>query len=161
MPVVTITLSLFGLALMLGGMGGLLNATLTDNLRLWPALAPAGSSGKRLVRVGLACNVALASLTSAGCVWALAGLGSFVQEPSGGQLLAMLITSLVIGFGAARLATNETDMRLLHEAVCKASAAPAAPPDTVRAMETAHPWAIYTTTDTLMPPPMATWRVGR
>jgi hypothetical protein len=103
----------------------------------------------------------MAALVTTGCVWALAGLGSFAPTPNGGQLIALLATSLGIGFGTARLVTNEADKRLLHEAVCKASAAPAAPPDTVRAMETAQPWAIYLTTDALLPPPLATWRIGR
>ena len=161
MPIVTVSLSLFSLALIVGGMGGLLNATLTDNLRLWPSSARAASGVKRILRVGLAGNIALAAAAPAACVWALTGLGSFDPEPNGGQLLALLGTSLFIGFGAARLATNEVDMRLLHQAVCKASAAPAAPPDTIRAIETAQPWTIYITTNELMPTPMATWRVGR
>jgi hypothetical protein len=161
MPIVTVSLPWLSLALALGGVGGLLNAALTDNLRLWPSFVGSGAGGRRAIRVGLVANVCLAAVASTACVWALAGLGSFAPTPNSGQLLALLSASVCIGFGAARLTTNEADKRLLHEAVCKASAAPAAPPDTVRAMETAQPWAIYLTTDTLMPPPMATWRVGR
>jgi hypothetical protein len=104
--------------------------------------------------------VCIAAFASTICVWALARPGSFGPQPNGGELLALLVTSVGIGFGAARLATNEADKRLLHEAVCKASAAPAAPPDTVRAIEVAPPWEVYTTTDELMPPAMSTWRMG-
>jgi hypothetical protein len=161
MPTVTVSLPWLCLALMLGGAGGLLNATLTENLGLLPSFARLPSGARRPIRIGLLGNVCLAALATTICVWALAGLGSFDPRPNGGQLLALLVTSVCIGFGAARLATNEADKRLLHEAVCKASAAPAAPPDTVRAIETAQPWKVYLTTDTLMPPPLATWRVGR
>jgi hypothetical protein len=106
-------------------------------------------------------NLVLGAVSAAACVFALAGLGSFVPHPEQAQVLALVATSLCLGFGTARLATNEAAKRLLHEAVCKASAAPAAPPDTVRALETAPPWTVYLRTDELMPPPMATWRVGR
>jgi hypothetical protein len=161
MPSVTVSLPWLLLALLLGGAGGLINAAATDNLRLWPSVNRTPNGSWRAVRIGLAGNVLLAAVVTTGCVWALAGLGSFAPAPNGGQLIALLATSLGIGFGTARLVTNEADKRLLHEAVCKASAAPAAPPDTVRAMETAQPWAIYLTTDALLPPPLATWRIGR
>ena len=161
MPVVTISVSWFSLALPVGGVGGLLNALHTNNLRPWPAFATTTARKRRVTGVGLLGNVCVASLAASLCVWGLAGLGSFIAVPSDTQLLALLGTSLLIGFGAARLATNEADNRLLHQAVCQASAAPAAPPDTVRAMETAQPWAIYAATEQFMPPPAATWRIGR
>jgi hypothetical protein len=161
MPIVYVSLSLLSVAMFVGGLGGVMNATLTDNLSFWPCFAPSASRARRVIRVGLAGNVTLGAVASGACVWALAGLGSFVPDPNGGQLLAVLGTSLVIGFGAGRLATNAADLWLLHQAVCRASAAPAAPPDTVRAMETAHPWTIYAATDALMPRPMETWRIGR
>jgi len=161
MPIVTVSIPWLCVALLLGGAGGLANAALTDNLTLLPSLVRSPRGTRRTIRLGVIGNVALAAGAATVCVWALAGLGSFTPTANGGQLLALLITSTCLGFGTARLATNEADKWLLREAVCKASAAPAAPPDTVRAMETAQPWAIYVTTDALMPTPLASWRIGR
>lgn len=159
MPTTTVSVTWFSLALLLGAGGGLLNAVMTDNLRLLPAFVKSGGT-TRVLRIGLAGNVALAALASTACVWALGFPGPLVHQADVGHLLAVLATSSCIGFGAARLATNEADKRLLHDAVCKASAAPAAPPATVRAMQTAAPWVVYTTTSELMPPPLAAWRLG-
>jgi hypothetical protein len=160
MPTATISAAWLTLALVLGAGGGLLNAAVTDNLRLLPAFVKSARGGTRVLRIGLAGNVGVAALVSLTCVWALGVPGAFDQRADAGHLLTVLLTSACIGFGAARLATNEADKRLLHDAVCKASAAPAAPPETVRAMETAAPWVVYTTTTELMPPPLAAWRLG-
>ena len=159
MQTATVSIAWLTLALVLGAGGGLLNATVTDNLRLLPAFVKSRGT-TRVLRIGLVGNIALAALASTLCVWALGFPGPLAQEADVGHLLAVLSTSSCIGFGAARLATNEADKRLLQEAVCKASAAPAAPPATVRAMETAAPWVVYTTTSELMPPPLAAWRLG-
>lgn len=160
MPTVTVSIVWLLTASLAGAGGGLLNAALTDNLRLLPAFVKSSRGTTRVLRIGLAGNLGAAGLTSTICVWALGVPGSLGNQADAGHLLTLLFASICIGFGAARLATNEADKRLLHEAVCKASAAPAAPPDTVRAMETAAPWVVYTTTTELMPPPLAAWRLG-
>jgi hypothetical protein len=160
MPTVTVDMAWFSLALMLGGAGGLFNAVLSHDLKPLPALVKSCRGRKWVVRIGLVGNIGLAALASTTCAWAVTQPGGFDRPPDGGQLLWLLVTSITIGFVAARLATNEADKRLLREAVCKASAAPAAPPETIRAMETAPPWDVYTTTDALMPPPLSSWRMG-
>jgi hypothetical protein len=160
MPVVTFSLAWLSLALTLGAAGGVLNATLSHNLSPFPAFVKSPGGQRRVLKIGLAVNICIAAFASTACVWALARPGSFGPQPNGGELLALLVTSVGIGFGAARLATSEADKRLLHEAVCKASAAPAAPPDTVRAIEVAPPWKVYMTTDELVPPAMSRWRMG-
>jgi hypothetical protein len=159
MPTATVSVTWLSLAVLLGAGGGLLNAVMTDNLRLLPAFVKSRGT-TRVLRIGLAGNITLAAMASTTCVWALGLPGPLVHQADLGHLLAVLATSSCIGFGAARLATNEADKRLLHEAVCKASAAPAAPPATVRAMQTAAPWVVYTKTSELMPPPLAAWRLG-
>jgi len=160
MPPATVSTAWLSLALALGAGGGLLNAAVTDNLRLLPAFVKSSRGTTRVLRIGLAGNIGVAALVSTICVWALGVPGAFDKQADVGHLLTVLLASVGIGFGAARLATNEADKGLLHEAVCKASAAPAAPPDTVRAMETAAPWVVYTTANELMPPPLAAWRLG-
>ena len=160
MPPAMVSTAWLSLALVLGAGGGLLNAAVTDNLRLLPAFVKSSRGTRRVLRIGLAGNVGVAALASTICVWALGVPAAFDQHVDAGHLLTVLFASVCIGFGAARLATNEADKRLLHEAACKASAAPAAPPDTVRAMETAAPWVVYTTATELMPPPLAAWRLG-
>jgi hypothetical protein len=144
---------------LLGAVGGVLNAAVTDNLRLLPTFVKGSRSLPRLLRIGLTGNLSVAALASTLCAWALMGSASRTLQ-EGDHMLTMLLASVCIGFAAARLATDEVDKRLLHQAVCKASAAPAAPPDTVRAIETADPWVVYTTTTELTPPRLAAWRLG-
>lgn len=159
MPLDTVSLVWLALALLPGGMGGLLNAAMTDNLRPLPSFVKSRGSS-RVLRIGLAGNIVIAAAASTFCVWALWDPGPPVHPLLIDRLLVLLPTSGAIGFGAARLATNEADKRLLREAVCNASAAPAAPPATVRALETASPWVVYLTAAELMPPPLGAWRLG-
>jgi len=156
----TASLAWLALALVLGGAGGLLNAAVSDNLRLLPSFVKSSKGARHLLRIGLAGNVGVAAIANAVCLWALRVPALYLQEAQVGDLLTVLLASVCIGLCAARLATNEADKRLLHEAVCKASAAPAAPPDRVREMETAAPWVVYTATSEMMPPPLAAWRLG-
>ena len=144
----------------LGAAGGLLNAAATSNLRVLPSLVRSARGMKPLLRIGLLGNMLVATVTSTICVWALRVPAAFGPDMNVGDLLLLLLTSGSIGFAAARLATNETDARLLREAVCRASASPAAPPDTVQAMETATPWDVFAATTSLMPPSADVWRFG-
>ena len=138
-PAPTVSVALC-LTLALGGAGGMLHASHTDEWRVLPSFAR--WNGTRAIRLGLLGNMGVAALAATVCVWALAGFESFAPHPTCGQVLALTIASVGIGFGAARLATDETDIRILREAVCEASAAPAAPLDTVRALEAARPWTV-------------------
>jgi len=123
-----------------GAIGGALNALATDNLRLGP-LQDAGAAGPRLVRPGLAVNVVAGAGVSAYTFWIFAGDGGAGWTSAGGALLAVVV-GLVIGSIGARAITNESDKRFLRAAACKAAAAPAADPATIREMALAPPHAM-------------------
>jgi hypothetical protein len=148
----------FCLYIAFGALGGLLNGLMSDRRQAFPSLA-LSSRGRSVVQLGLLGNIAVASLFSCVCTWAL-GMPSGADQMYVGSLLLRLLVTTGLGFGAARLLTGEFDKRLLREAVCNASAAPAAPPATVEAMESATPWVVYTSTAELMPPPAEVWRFG-
>jgi hypothetical protein len=141
-----------------GAIGGLLNGLLSDRRQMLPSLVQS-SRGRSVLQIGLLGNLVVASFSSWICVWALGGPDG-AERMEVGSILVRLVTTTALGFGAARLFTSESDKRLLREAVCNASAAPAAPPDAVQAMESATPWAVYASTVDLMPPPAEIWRFG-
>lgn len=132
-----------------GAGGGLLNALLTDNLRLCPSIVRV-TARTRIVRPGLAANLGLGALAAFGAFRALAPAHPPEARSSCSALLTV-VGGLLVGLLAARWITNESDKRLLRAAACKASAAPAAHPDTVRAIELAPPFEVYNTADGLMP----------
>lgn len=137
----------------LGAAGGLLNAVLTRDLRLCPTFLSRPGRRRRLLRLGVTGNGTVAAAASLLCAWALAG--SLSGEGSRSPVPATaIVASLCVGFAAARLTTAEVDTRLLHHAVCQATAAPAAPPETVRTIAASAPWRVYTTTVDLHPPPL-------
>lgn len=155
----TETLTWLLLAPLFGAAGGVINAAVTDNLRLLPSFVKSAHRFSRLLRMGLAGNLTIGAAASQLCAWALA-VPPAEQLYGAASPLTLGLASLVIGFAAARLATDEIDKRLLHQAVCQASAAPAATPETVKAIESAQPWHVYTTTTRLRPPRLAPWRLG-
>ncbi len=132
-----------------GSVGGAFNAVLTDNLRWTPSRVMV-SSRQRIVRPGLAANIGIGAAAAFGSFWALTG-GCPAGGRSIGPSLMVVLAGMFIGLAAARWMTNESDKSLLRAAACKACAAPAAHPDTVRAIEVAPPYAVYTTTNDLMP----------
>ncbi len=134
--------------LAIGLAGGGLNAIVTDNMRLSPLIIKV-EPHKRIVRPGLLANMGIGAAATFACSLTLAALNCSFGSNSAGDLLAAV--GLLIGFLAARSVTIEIDNRLLRVAVCRASAAPAAHPDTVRAMELVPPYVIYKTADELMP----------
>jgi hypothetical protein len=135
-----------------GGIGGAFNAALSDNLQLLPVRVRCSLPWTRwaAVRLGFIANVGLGAVVAAAlaCVApdaATAPLSTWTSQ------LPLAIAGAVIGFLAARWATNETDKWLLHAAVCHAAAAPAAHPDVVRAIARAQPFAIFRIAQDLMP----------
>jgi hypothetical protein len=136
---------------LLGGVGGALNAALTDNLHLLPLVISVKSPDKQILHIGFVGSVCIGALAAGGTAAALAGTGCVTAAPGAGALTLATGAGVFLGFVTARWATNEIDKRLLHRAVCKASVAPAAHPDTVRAMETARPMAIFSAVDELTP----------
>jgi Alpha/beta hydrolase domain containing 18 len=135
--------SLWTLAVLGGAVGGSLNALLTRDLRLLPS----SRAGYGLIRLGGLANVALGGAIAALVFPALqapcgAVAGASWSSAAGGALAGLM---------AARLAAGELDKRLLRDAVCKASAAPAAHPTTVARIAAARPDVVQTLADDLMP----------
>jgi len=133
-----------------GLIGGGLNALITDNMRLFPMIITV-SSHHRLFRPGFLANICVGAAATFGCFVALAGTDCVISENAATAGLRLGLAGAAIGLLTARCLTNETDNQLLRVAVCKASAAPAAHPDTVRALEAAPPRVIYATVDQMMP----------
>ncbi|MGH9350137.1 MAG: hypothetical protein ACRD26_23015, partial [Vicinamibacterales bacterium] len=83
--------------------------------------------------------------------WVFIDPAAHVGAQSSTSVLRVFGAGLVVGFVAARWATNETDKWLLHAAVCEASAAPAAHPDVIRVIAKSRPFAILRIAQDLMP----------
>ena len=62
---------LFSVALVVGGLVGLLNAILTDNRHVWPRLTRSPPGIRLVVRPGLAGNVVLGAVAPSLCLWGL------------------------------------------------------------------------------------------
>lgn len=136
--------------LALGAIGGTLNALLTDNFKLWPS-AIRIAADKRIIRPGFIANVSIGAAATLVLFSALAEGGCVVRDRSIWSASMVVVTGMFIGLTAARSVTNESDKRLLRAATCKACAAPAAHPDSVRAIEVGSPYTVYALTDTLIP----------
>ena len=130
-----------------GAAGGALNALATDNRRTWPSRVAAGA-GPGLFRPGLALNVIAGAGLSAATFWTCSG----TALPTAAWRDVLQVTvGLLIGSLGARWISSEADTRLLRAAACKAAAAPAADPATIREMETAPPAAVLETAAALEP----------
>ena len=136
-----------GWVLGVGVMGGLVNAALTHNLNVWPRFIKSGAN-RQIARPGLAINLVTsgAGALAAFLALALEGCAVDVRTVGPGTLVAVLL-----GLLSARCLTDHIDKRLLREAACRACEAPAAHPDTVRAIQKAPPYAVFTAADELMP----------
>ncbi len=136
-----------GWAWVVGAIGGAINAALTSNLHWWPSFVATGP-GRRIARPGLSINVAASGLSAVAVFAALALEGCVVDVRTMGP--GMLV-AVGIGLLGARCVTDAVDKRFLREAACRACAAPAAHPDTVRTIQTAAPYAVFIATDELIP----------
>jgi hypothetical protein len=136
-------------ALALGAGGGAVNAVLTQDTQVFPSVMQIAPR-RRLVRLGLLGSVAVAASAAMALIWALTTAACLSYESSG-DTVALSAAGFLVGLAASRWMTNETDKRLLHAAVCKAAAAPAADPVTVRRMEDAPPHSVWSEADRLMP----------
>jgi hypothetical protein len=130
-----------------GAAGGALNALVTDNRRPWPSRVERGAR-RGLVLPGLVVNVAVGAGCSAAALWTFGGAGS---TTSIGRAMLQMVVGMLIGSLGARWITNEADKRLLRAAACRAAAAPAADPETIRAMEVAPPRAVLKVATALEP----------
>jgi hypothetical protein len=140
------------ISLAIGAVAGAINAVLTGNLHLLPAAIRAETSRRiDAVQIGLIGNMTVAAAATMACAFALGSLGCEMVPTNDVRRALAAGAALLIGFAVARWCTSETDKRLLRSAVCKASAAPAAHPEAVSALETAPPMVIYRAADELMP----------
>jgi hypothetical protein len=121
-----------------GGVGGIVNAIITDNGFVLPQ-AKKVEDGISIIRPGFLGNILIGAV-AAGVSWGLYGplstyiiLGSekalALNPPEGVWLsLSSLVGAALIGISGARWLTSEVDKSLLKAAVTKAaSAQPAAP----------------------------------
>jgi hypothetical protein len=145
------TLTAGVLTLVLGGVGGMLNAMLTDRRRWLPFATVPGSHGKRLVELGLIGHVFVGAMAAAGVRWAMAGTPILSGEESGWLIWLPAGAGLFVAFVTSRWITNEVDKAIFRRTICKAAMAPAAHPDTVRTLEQAPPTAVYAIIDDLLP----------
>ncbi|HZM96605.1 MAG TPA: hypothetical protein VFB92_24455 [Vicinamibacterales bacterium] len=138
-------------ALVVGGIGGALNAVLSDHARLLPSIVTLTPGGTRVVRVGIVGNIVTGAMVALCLFWAIQGAGSTLNANGGLGLVLLGLSNLFISFVSARWVTNEVDKLVLRKAVFKAASAPAAHPDTVDQMALAPPYALYTLADRLLP----------
>ena len=138
-------------ALVVGGIGGALNAVLSDHARLLPSIVTLTPGGTRVVRVGIVGNIVTGAVVTLCLFWAVQAAGSTVNANGGLGLVLLGLSDLFIAFVSARWVTNEVDKLVLRKAVFKAASAPAAHPDTVDQMALAPPYALYTLADRLLP----------
>jgi hypothetical protein len=128
-----------------GGIGGAVNALLSNNLSLLPALTldRHGPTGTRVVRVGSLASSTVGAAAAAGVFWALRGLVDLDVALSSQVVLPLLVSSFFVGFVSARGLTSEADKALLRLAVRNAATSPAAHPQIAEAIEHAPPYAVY------------------
>lgn len=138
-------------ALVIGGVGGALNAMLSDHARLLPSIVTLTPGGTRVVRIGIAGNILTGAAVTLCLFWAMQAAGSTLTANGSLGLVLLGLSDLFISFVSARWVTNEVDKLVLRKALFKAASAPAAHPDTVGEMELAPPYALYVFADRLLP----------
>jgi hypothetical protein len=138
-------------ALSVGGVGGALNAILSDHARLLPSVVTLSPGGTRVVRIGIVGNILTGVAVTLCLFWAIEAAGSTLNADGGLGLVLLSCSGLFISFVSARWVTNEVDKLVLRKAVFKAASAPAAHPDQVNQMVFATPYTLYTFADQLLP----------
>ena len=142
---------LWFVALVIGGVGGALNAVLSDHARLLPSIVTLTPGGTRVVRIGIVGNILTGMIVTLCLFWAIQAAGSTLNANGSLGLVLLGLSDLFISFVSARWVTNEVDKLVLRKAVFKAASAPAAHPDTVDQMELAPPYTLYTLAERLQP----------
>ena len=142
---------LWFVALVIGGVGGALNAVLSDHARLLPSIVTLTPGGTRVVRIGIVGNILTGMIVTLWLFWAIQAAGSTLNANGSLGLVLLGLSDLFISFVSARWVTNEVDKLVLRKAVFKAASAPAAHPDTVDQMALAPPYTLYTLAERLQP----------
>jgi len=141
---------LWFVALLIGGIGGALNAVLSDHARLLPSIVTLTPGGTRVVRIGIVGNILTGMIVTLCLFWTIQA-GSTLNANGSLGLVLLGLSDLFISFVSARWVTNEVDKLVLRKAVFKAASAPAAHPDTVDQMALAPPYTLYTLAERLQP----------
>jgi hypothetical protein len=134
-----------------GGIGGALNAVLSDRTPVLPSVVTLSPGQTRVLRVGVAGNIMTGAVAAWSLCWVVQFAGIDLNAKDGVGLLLLGLCDLFVAFVSARWATNEVDKLVLRKAVFKAASAPAAHPDLVGEMELAPPYTLYTLVDRLLP----------
>ena len=142
---------LWFVALVIGGVGGALNAVLSDHARLLPSIVTLTPGGTRVVRIGIVGNILTGMIVTLCLFWTIQAAGSTLNANGSLGLVLLGLSDLFISFVSARWVTNEVDKLVLRKAVFKAASAPAAHPDTVDQMALAPPYTLYTLAERLQP----------
>jgi hypothetical protein len=106
---------------------------------------------RRVVDLGVVGNVVVGAAAAVATWWLPIGQACAGLASSEATLLVGSAAHLGIGFLTTRWLTIERDRAVLRRAVYNAAMAPAAHPDTVRAIEAASADAIYDTVEQLIP----------
>jgi len=106
------------------------------------------------IRLGRLRHLAVAAAIAAGTAAATAWMIASTDAPTlwiGARAFPAALAFFWIGFVTAGWMAAERDKQLLRQAVCRAATAPAAHPDTVRALAHASPDAVYEAVKALVP----------
>jgi len=145
-------MSLFWMmALVIGGLGGGLNAALSKHGRFLPAVRRLSPGGLRIVRAGVLGDIVTGALAAVCAGWVLRTSGSTLVIDGGLGVLLLVLAGLFVAFLSARWVSNEVDKLVLRRAVFKAIRSPAAHPDALQRIELAAPETIYAIVDELLP----------
>ena len=139
------------MALVIGGLGGGLNAVLSRSGRFLPAVVRLSPGGPRIVRVGVLGDIGTGALAAVCTGWVLRTSGSTVAANGGMGVLLLGLAGLFVAFLSARWVSNEVDKLVLRRAIFKAVSAPAAHPDALQNIELAAPERIYAIVEDLLP----------
>jgi hypothetical protein len=131
-----------------GAVGGLLNGLVSDNRFFWPRRL-AADAPRNIMVPGLALNVLVGGVVATGVFRAFTDGVSLSDAPQNAPLTVGI--AFILGSLAARWMTSETDKRILRAALLRACAAPAAHPDTVKAIASAPPQAALQAANDLAP----------
>lgn len=148
-----LTLSTWTWVAALGGAGGVVSAWLARQ-RGAPASSARRSGTRGGVALGRLGQLAVAAAIAAGTAAATAWMIAATDAPTlwiGARAFPAALAFFWIGFVTAGWLAAERDKQLLRQAVCRAATAPAAHPDTVRALAHASPDAVYEAVQALVP----------
>lgn len=138
----------------LGGAGGVASAWLARQRGAAAAAGPRDAQAMPGIRRGRLRHVAVAAAIAAGTAAGTAWMIASTDAPTlwiGARAFPAALAFFWIGFVTAGWMAAERDKQLLRQAVCRAATAPAAHPDTVRALAHASPDAVYEAVQALVP----------